>query len=86
MFIRVKRDKTTYFLQCDATETILDIKEKLGVLIDRPADDQHLYLMGTKDVYVGTGEVLEDSKTLAEQKVSVLHSLSESSTYLHEHE
>ncbi|PSS36175.1 Ubiquitin-like protein, partial [Actinidia chinensis var. chinensis] len=62
MYIRVKRSKTTYFLQCDPTETILDIKQKLHSLIDQPADDQRLIL-------VATGEVLEDSKTLADQKV-----------------
>ncbi|XP_057495615.1 uncharacterized protein LOC130780613 [Actinidia eriantha] len=62
MYIRVKRSKTTYFLQCDPTETILDIKQKLHSLIDQPANDQRLIL-------VATGEVLEDSKTLADQKV-----------------
>ncbi|KAM7508359.1 hypothetical protein LguiA_018812 [Lonicera macranthoides] len=62
MYIRVKRSKTTYFLQCDATEKILDIKQKLHVLIDQPVDDQRLILMAT-------GEVLDDSKTLADQKV-----------------
>ncbi|XP_056166937.1 uncharacterized protein LOC115679529 isoform X2 [Syzygium oleosum] len=62
MYIRVKRSKTTYFIQCEPTETILNIKEKLQNLIDQPANDQCLIL-------VGTGEVLEDSKSLADQKV-----------------
>ncbi|GAB2279930.1 hypothetical protein Dimus_014565 [Dionaea muscipula] len=62
MYIRVKRSKTTYFLQCDPTETILVIKQKLYSLIDQPVDDQRLIL-------VETGEVLEDSRTLADQKV-----------------
>ncbi|KAL5547570.1 hypothetical protein UlMin_002801 [Ulmus minor] len=62
MYIRVKRSKTTYFIQCDPTETILDVKEKLHVLIDQPVNDQRLIL-------VSTGEVLEDQKTLADQKV-----------------
>ncbi|KAG2668158.1 hypothetical protein I3760_15G147200 [Carya illinoinensis] len=62
MYIRVKRIKTTYFIRCDPTETILDIKEKLHVLIEQPVINQRLIL-------VGTGEVLEDSKTLADQKV-----------------
>ncbi|KAJ0030558.1 hypothetical protein Pint_14336 [Pistacia integerrima] len=62
MYIRVKRSKTTYFIQCDPTETILDIKQKLHALIDQPVNDQRLIL-------VGSGEVLEDSKTLADQKV-----------------
>ncbi|PSS21047.1 Ubiquitin-like protein, partial [Actinidia chinensis var. chinensis] len=62
MYIRVKRSKTTYFLQCDPTETILEIKQKLHSLIDQPANDQRLIL-------VASGEVLENSKTLADQKV-----------------
>ncbi|XP_077223138.1 ubiquitin-like superfamily protein [Tasmannia lanceolata] len=62
MYIRVKRDKTTYFLQCDPTETILDIKQKLHELIDQPVNDQRLIL-------VATSEVLDDLKTLADQKV-----------------
>lgn len=67
MYIRVKRDKTTYFLQCDPTETILNIKQKLDALIDQPANDQRLIL-------VSTNEVLDDAKTLADQKVSILSS------------
>ncbi|XP_021275876.1 uncharacterized protein LOC110410483 [Herrania umbratica] len=62
MYIRVKRSKTTYFIQCDPTETALDIKQKLCTLIDQPVNDQRLIL-------VNTGEILEDSKTLADQKV-----------------
>ncbi|KAK3437859.1 hypothetical protein EUGRSUZ_C02509 [Eucalyptus grandis] len=62
MYIRVKRSKTTYFIQCEPTETILNVKEKLQNLTDQPATDQRLIL-------VGTGEVLEDSKSLADQKV-----------------
>lgn len=62
MYIRVKRSKTTYFIQCEPTETILDIKQKLHNLIDQPVNDQRLIL-------VSTGEVLEDLKTLADQKV-----------------
>lgn len=62
MYIRVKRNKTTYFIQCDPTEKILEIKRKLQVLIDKPVNDQRL-------ISLSNGEVLEDSKTLAEQKV-----------------
>lgn len=64
MYIRVKRNKTTYFIQCDPTETILNIKQILHTLIDQPVNDQCLIL-------VGSGEVLEDSKTLADQRVSI---------------
>lgn len=62
MYIRIKRCKTTYFIQCEPTETILDIKQKLHVLIDQPVNDQRLILFST-------GEVLQDLKTLADQKV-----------------
>ncbi|XP_016490561.2 uncharacterized protein LOC107810311 [Nicotiana tabacum] len=62
MYIRVKRNKSTYFIQCDPTETILQIKEKLYNLIDQPVNDQRLIL-------VATGDVLDDSKSLADQKV-----------------
>ncbi|KAB2019216.1 hypothetical protein ES319_D08G282900v1 [Gossypium barbadense] len=62
MYIRVKRSKTTYFIQCDPTETTLDIKQKLHTLIDQPVNDQRLILMSN-------GDILEDSKTLADQKV-----------------
>lgn len=62
MYIRVKRNKTTYFVQCDPTETILDIKQKLHGLLDQPVADQRLIL-------VASGVVLDDSKTLADQKV-----------------
>lgn len=62
MFIRVKRKKTTYFLHCDPTETILEIKQKVQTLSDNPIDCQRLILLNTH-------QVLEDSKTLADQKV-----------------
>ncbi|XP_010927934.1 uncharacterized protein [Elaeis guineensis] len=62
MYVRVKRNKTTYFVQCDPTETTLDIKQKLQNLIDQPSNNQRLTLVATNDV-------LDDSKTLAEQKV-----------------
>ncbi|CAI9098748.1 OLC1v1035448C4 [Oldenlandia corymbosa var. corymbosa] len=62
MYIRVKRNKTTYFLQCLPSEKVLQIKEKLQVLIDEPVNNQRLIL-------IQTGEVLDDSKSLADQKV-----------------
>lgn len=62
MYIRVKREKTTYFVQCDPTETTLDIKQKLQGLIDQPSNNQQLTLMTTN-------EILDDAKTLADQKV-----------------
>ncbi|CAG7892328.1 unnamed protein product [Brassica rapa] len=62
MYIRVKRMKATYFIQCDPTETVLDVKQKLFTLIEQPVSNQRLVLLSTE-------EVLEDSKSLAEQKV-----------------
>ncbi|KAH7671819.1 transcription elongation factor B polypeptide 2 protein [Dioscorea alata] len=62
MYIRVKREKTTYFIQCDPTEKTSDIKQKLQALTDQPTDKQRLTL-------VSSNEILVDSKTLAEQKV-----------------
>ncbi|XP_021752236.1 polyubiquitin 9-like [Chenopodium quinoa] len=62
MYIRVKRSKTTYFIQCDPTEKLLEIKQKIHGLIEQPVDNQRLIL-------VESGKVLEDSKTLADQKV-----------------
>ncbi|GFQ06692.1 hypothetical protein PHJA_002813200 [Phtheirospermum japonicum] len=62
MYIRVKRSKSTYFLQCVPSETVLQIKEKLQELIDQPVNDQRLILMPNQ-------EVLDDSKSLADQKV-----------------
>ncbi|CAH8366157.1 unnamed protein product [Eruca vesicaria subsp. sativa] len=62
MYIRVKRMKATYFIQCDPTETVLDVKQKLFTLIEQPVSNQRLVLMSTE-------EVLEDSKSLDEQKV-----------------
>lgn len=62
MYIRVKRHKTTYFVQCDPTDTALDIKQKLQSLVDQPTDNQRLTLCTSNTI-------LEDSKTLAEQRV-----------------
>ncbi|XP_019241207.1 PREDICTED: uncharacterized protein LOC109221196 [Nicotiana attenuata] len=62
MYIRVKRNRITYFIQCDPTETILQIKEKLYNLTDQPVNDQQLILLPA-------GDVLEDSKSLADQKL-----------------
>ncbi|EPS69348.1 hypothetical protein M569_05418 [Genlisea aurea] len=62
MYIRVKRNKTTFFLQCMPSETVLQIKEKLEELIEQPASDQQLILMPNH-------QVLDDFKSLADQKV-----------------
>ena len=35
MYVRVKREKITYFIQADPSDTILELKEKLQELIDQ---------------------------------------------------
>ncbi|KAJ4815549.1 Ubiquitin-like superfamily protein [Rhynchospora pubera] len=62
MYIRVKRAKTTYYIQCDPTEAVLSIKQKLHALIDELPTNQKLVLRATQ-------AVLDDSSTLAEQGV-----------------
>eukprot|EP00246_Nothoceros_aenigmaticus_P004513 TRINITY_DN16070_c0_g1_i1.p1 TRINITY_DN16070_c0_g1~~TRINITY_DN16070_c0_g1_i1.p1 ORF type:complete len:104 (-),score=20.42 TRINITY_DN16070_c0_g1_i1:259-570(-) len=64
MYIRVKRTKTTYFLHCDPSETVNDIKQKLQVLTDNKVESQRLVLVSAHQHHV-----LDDSKTLADQKV-----------------
>ena len=64
MFIRVKRKKTTFFLHCEPSETILEIKSKLQVLTDNDVDAQRLILLSTL-------QLLDDARTLADQKVSM---------------
>ncbi|KAI5007101.1 hypothetical protein ZWY2020_047049, partial [Hordeum vulgare] len=65
MYIRVKRNKTTYFIQCDTTEIILNIKQKLQSITDHPPNNQRLILLATNNI-------LDDSKTLADQKLVAL--------------
>ncbi|XP_078171182.1 ubiquitin-like superfamily protein [Carex rostrata] len=62
MYIRVKRMKVTYFVQCDLTETVLSIKQKLHAMIDELPTNQKLVVRSTQ-------AVLDDSNTLAEQGV-----------------
>ncbi|KAI5062493.1 hypothetical protein GOP47_0023032 [Adiantum capillus-veneris] len=62
IFIRVKRKKSTYFVHCEPNETILEVKAKLQTLSDHPIYTQRLILLATH-------QVLDDARTLAEQKV-----------------
>ncbi|KAE8786011.1 40S ribosomal protein S5-1 [Hordeum vulgare] len=61
MYIQVKQNKTTYFIQCDPTKTILNIKQKLQSIIDHPPNNQRLILLATNNI-------LDDSKTQADPK------------------
>jgi hypothetical protein len=38
MYIRVKRQKTTVFLQVEPTDTVLEVKQKLQGLLDKVSD------------------------------------------------
>jgi len=62
MYIRVKRNKCTYFIQCDPTETVLNIKQKVHSIIHHPPNKQRLILLDNNNI-------LNDSKTLADEKV-----------------
>lgn len=60
MYVRVKRQKQIFFLHVEPSETVLEIKQKVQALTEKPADDQRLFLDGLN---------LDDAKTLAEVKV-----------------
>ncbi|KAH7420449.1 hypothetical protein KP509_13G008200 [Ceratopteris richardii] len=62
MYIRVKRKRTTYFVHCDPSDTVLNLKTKLSCLTETPPNNQRLILM---DSY----HVLDDGRTLAQQQV-----------------
>lgn len=62
MYVRVKRRKTTFFLRCEPSETVQDLKQKLESLNGQPANDQRLFL-------AATSEMLDDSRSLAKQKI-----------------
>lgn len=66
MFIRVKRKKSTYFVNCEPSETVAEIKQKVHALTDVAVDQQRLILLSSR-------VVLDDNKSLANQKVSKLH-------------
>ena len=60
MFVRVKREKTTFFLHVEPGFTILELKQQIQRLTGQPVDRQRL---------LANEQVLEDPKTLAELKV-----------------
>eukprot|EP00270_Netrium_digitus_P017939 TRINITY_DN6724_c0_g1_i1.p1 TRINITY_DN6724_c0_g1~~TRINITY_DN6724_c0_g1_i1.p1 ORF type:complete len:117 (+),score=17.79 TRINITY_DN6724_c0_g1_i1:43-351(+) len=62
MYVRVKRRSVTYFLHCDPSDTAFMLKQKLQILSDHPLEHQRLTL-------VASNAILEDRKTLAEQKM-----------------
>eukprot|EP01026_Neomeris_dumetosa_P062216 TRINITY_DN58808_c0_g1_i2.p4 TRINITY_DN58808_c0_g1~~TRINITY_DN58808_c0_g1_i2.p4 ORF type:complete len:103 (-),score=7.89 TRINITY_DN58808_c0_g1_i2:366-674(-) len=62
MYVRVKREETTYFVSVNDQETILEVKRKLQKLCDKPPDQQRL-------IYLNSGDVLQDAKKLQELKI-----------------
>ncbi|KAI5059194.1 hypothetical protein GOP47_0025513 [Adiantum capillus-veneris] len=62
MYIRVKRKKITYFVHCEPSDTVLQVKNKLCSLTDTPTSNQRLILMDSH-------HVLDDGQTLCQQQV-----------------
>lgn len=60
MYVRVKRQKSTIFLQVEPTDTILHLKTKLQDILQATPEHQQLYKEDTH---------LEDDKNLAELKI-----------------
>eukprot|EP00882_Tetradesmus_deserticola_P008288 GHRQ01008738.1.p1 GENE.GHRQ01008738.1~~GHRQ01008738.1.p1 ORF type:complete len:119 (+),score=50.12 GHRQ01008738.1:586-942(+) len=67
MYIRVKRQKTTVFLQVEPTDTVLEVKQKLQALLDKAPGKLQLL----KEVREASGQYLplDDAKKLADLKV-----------------
>lgn len=60
MYVRVKRQKTTIFLHIEPTDRIEALKARIEELLQYPASKQRIYKTNT---------VLENGKTLAEEKI-----------------
>ena len=63
MYVRVKRKKITYFVNCNPMDTTLQLKATLQNLTNNPIKNQRLILL---DSY----HILDDAKTLLQQHVS----------------
>ena len=57
-YLRVKRDKNTYFLYAEQNETISDLKTKLSIIVGKESEDINLY--NENDL------LLQDNKTCQE--------------------
>ncbi|GJP37647.1 hypothetical protein CLOM_g12335 [Closterium sp. NIES-68] len=62
MYIRAKRRVTTYFVYCEPSHKVLQVKHNLEVLCGQPPSDMRLILLHTN-------ALLDDNRTLAEQRV-----------------
>lgn len=84
MYVRVKRQKVTIFLQTETWESVLEVKSKLQKHLDKVrvylitlwivCTVLHLIVLlqdplDMKLVHVPTGQELEDSRTLSDLKV-----------------
>mmetsp|Transcript_5953 Transcript_5953/g.21783 ORF Transcript_5953/g.21783 Transcript_5953/m.21783 type:complete len:154 (+) Transcript_5953:218-679(+) len=77
MYVRVKRDKTTLFLQAEPSTTIAELKAQIAQLLGRPADQQRLLRLGDalQPQHASAGGrqppalPLEDDRTLAELRI-----------------
>ena len=59
VFLMVRHDKLTIFLDATEETTVLQLKKMLEGIVKKPPEDQKLYNVDTKDV-------LEDSKSLGD--------------------
>ena len=59
VFLMVRREKQTIFLDATEEDTVLQLKKKLEPIVKRAPEDQRLYNVDTKDP-------LEDNKTLGD--------------------
>eukprot|EP00277_Geminigera_cryophila_P030754 CAMPEP_0173062390 /NCGR_PEP_ID=MMETSP1102-20130122/3786_1 /TAXON_ID=49646 /ORGANISM="Geminigera sp., Strain Caron Lab Isolate" /LENGTH=103 /DNA_ID=CAMNT_0013929045 /DNA_START=32 /DNA_END=343 /DNA_ORIENTATION=+ len=62
MYIRVKRQKQTVFLQCDPSDTIMSLKRKLASI-------NNLEIKEIKLVLIEDGIALDNDKTVRECKL-----------------
>lgn len=60
MYVRIKRQKTTIFLHIEPTDRIEALKARIEELLQYPASKQRIYKTNT---------VLEDGKSLAEERI-----------------
>ncbi|CAI5517130.1 unnamed protein product [Closterium sp. Naga37s-1] len=62
MYVRAKRRATTYFLYCEPSQKVLQVKQNLEVLCGQAAGDIRLVLLHSN-------ATLDDNRSLAEQRV-----------------
>eukprot|EP01024_Parvocaulis_polyphysoides_P044679 TRINITY_DN41336_c1_g2_i1.p5 TRINITY_DN41336_c1_g2~~TRINITY_DN41336_c1_g2_i1.p5 ORF type:complete len:102 (-),score=17.74 TRINITY_DN41336_c1_g2_i1:744-1049(-) len=62
MYVRVKREETTYFVSVEKQETVLELKQKLQKLCSKSPDQVRL-------INIVSGDELADAKKLQELKI-----------------